>query len=191
MEKTREVILAGLMSWATDTANAKIYWLNGMAGTGKTTIAYSSSEIVDNIKSLGATFFCSRLEDDTRNVSRIFSTIAYQMALRFPSVLYALVDVIRRDPDAGNKSLRHQSSDLIVTPSKVGLTNHTAIPIIIIIDASDECANQDLVVDMLSIISQYSSILPVNFFHHQSSGAGHSAQVQQARLHAAFEILSP
>jgi hypothetical protein len=155
MEKTREAILAGLMSWATDITNTKIYWLNGMAGTGKTAIAYSFAQILDNIQMLGAPFFCSRLEDDVRNVFRIFPSIAYQMALRFPSVRHAVVDIIRRDPDAGKRSLIRQFSDLIVTPSKVMSNDGTAgvIPIIIIIDALDECAKQNLVVDMLSIIS--------------------------------------
>jgi hypothetical protein len=165
MEKTREAILAGLMTWATDVTNTKIYWLNGMAGTGKTTIAYSFAEILDNIQMLGATFFSSRLEDDARNVFRIFPSIAYQMALRFPSMWHALVDVTRRDPDAGNRSVRRQFSDLMVTPLKFVSINCAAgvIPIIII-DALDEFANQNLVVDMLSIISQYSSTLPVKFF---------------------------
>jgi hypothetical protein len=165
MEKTREAILAKLMSWATDVTNTKIYWLNGMAGTGKTAIAYSFAEILDDIQMLGATFFCSRIEDDARNVGRIFPTIAYQMALRFPSMWHAIADIIRRDPDAGHRSLRRQFSDLIVTPLKLVSIDRTAglIPIICI-DGLDECANQTLVVDMLSIISQYSSTLPVKFF---------------------------
>jgi len=42
-EGTREAILAQLMAWAIDAHNTKIFWLSGMAGTGKTTIAYTFS----------------------------------------------------------------------------------------------------------------------------------------------------
>ena len=45
-ENTRKEILNRLEVWASDNATTKVYWLNGMAGTGKTTIAYSFSAIL-------------------------------------------------------------------------------------------------------------------------------------------------
>ncbi|KAG8762709.1 F-box/WD repeat-containing protein 9 [Ceratobasidium sp. 428] len=38
---TRVKVLQGLDQWASDSESPTVYWLNGMAGTGKTTIAYS------------------------------------------------------------------------------------------------------------------------------------------------------
>ncbi|KAG8717459.1 hypothetical protein FRC09_014243 [Ceratobasidium sp. 395] len=38
---TRVEVIKQLRDWARDSESRKIYWLNGMAGTGKTTIAYS------------------------------------------------------------------------------------------------------------------------------------------------------
>jgi len=61
MENTCKAILDTLQVWASDSTVTKIYWLNGMAGTGKTTIAYSFSEILHKKKSLGGTFFASHL----------------------------------------------------------------------------------------------------------------------------------
>ena len=40
----------------SDNTTTKVYWLNGMAGTGKTTIAYSFSEMLDEENFLGGTF---------------------------------------------------------------------------------------------------------------------------------------
>ncbi|KAF9553613.1 hypothetical protein CPC08DRAFT_767418 [Agrocybe pediades] len=42
-ETTREQILQDLRQWAdgSDGADSKVFWINGMAGTGKTTILYS------------------------------------------------------------------------------------------------------------------------------------------------------
>jgi pantothenate kinase-related protein Tda10 len=47
-EDTRMAILDKLQTWATDNTTSKVYWLNGMAGTGKTTIAYSFGEILND-----------------------------------------------------------------------------------------------------------------------------------------------
>ncbi|KAF8227207.1 hypothetical protein L208DRAFT_1379899 [Tricholoma matsutake] len=47
--KTWEMILANLEAWAADAGDMSIYWLNGMAGTGKTIIAFTFSQILDNI----------------------------------------------------------------------------------------------------------------------------------------------
>ncbi|KAG8693604.1 hypothetical protein FRC11_002792, partial [Ceratobasidium sp. 423] len=56
-EHTRTKILHDSLEWAEDPDGAKIYWMNGMAGTGKTTIAYSLCERLKNTGQLGASFF--------------------------------------------------------------------------------------------------------------------------------------
>ena len=37
------------VAWAADTTDTSIYWLNGMAGTGRMTIAFTFSHILVNI----------------------------------------------------------------------------------------------------------------------------------------------
>ncbi|KAF8803111.1 WD40 repeat-like protein [Phlegmacium glaucopus] len=161
---TREAILASLLAWATDPTDTKIYWLNGAAGTGKTTIDYTFCQLLDRNGMLGATFFCSRSDDDSRNVKRIFPTLAYELARRFPSVSRALVDILRRDPDAGYRSLNLQFSNLIASPLQAASEDLAQRSIVIIIDALDECADQEVVYQMLSIILLQSPLLPVKFF---------------------------
>ena len=76
MEGTREQILADLEEWAVDNA-ANVFWLNGMAGTGKTSIAHSLCERLDEHKILGASFFCSRsASPEVRDAKFINPTIA-------------------------------------------------------------------------------------------------------------------
>lgn len=162
-KNTREIILAGLVTWAAEPKNKKIYWLSGMAGTGKTTIAYSFSEILDQIGMLGGTFFCSRSQDECRNVDRIFPTIAYELARRFPSVRHALLEVLKRDPDSGTRRMELQFLDLIVSPVKVATEDLTKRSVVVVIDALDECADQSKVEMMLSIISQHLPHLPIKF----------------------------
>ncbi|KAJ1307041.1 hypothetical protein OPQ81_008020 [Rhizoctonia solani] len=64
---TRTKILEDCMAWSENPVSAKIYWMNGMAGTGKTTIAYSLCERLQAGKQLAASFFCTRLKDKLPN----------------------------------------------------------------------------------------------------------------------------
>ncbi|CAE6473985.1 unnamed protein product, partial [Rhizoctonia solani] len=79
---TRISVLAHMNDWASMSSSdtGSIYWLNGMAGTGKTTIAYSLCSELDAKHQLAASFFCSRLLPECRDVNRIIPSISYQLA---------------------------------------------------------------------------------------------------------------
>ncbi|KAF8227193.1 hypothetical protein L208DRAFT_1496332 [Tricholoma matsutake] len=66
------MILTNLEAWAADAGDTSIYWLNGMAGTGKTTIVFTFSQILDNIQVLGASFFCSHLDTNSSDATSFF-----------------------------------------------------------------------------------------------------------------------
>ena len=53
------------------------FWLNGLAGTGKSTIAQTFAEMVANNGALGASFFCSRDYLDRKELKNTFPTLAY------------------------------------------------------------------------------------------------------------------
>jgi hypothetical protein len=158
------------MTWATDVTSTKIYWLTGMAGTGKTTIAYTFSEILDKNQMLGATFFCSHQESDSSNTSLICPTLAYQLAKCSPVAFQGLVDILEHNSQAGSQVLHSQFSDLILGLAKTAFVGPEKKPVIIIIDALDECADQKAVTYLLSIISQYAPKLPFKFFITSRSG---------------------
>ena len=164
--KTREKILADLVAWALDAGDTSIYWLNGMAGTGKTTIAYTFSQILDNIEILGSSFFCSHLDTDSSNAGLIFPTLAYELARHSTAASTALLNALEKDRNAGHKTMRDQFFNLIVTPTKAASESVSTPrrPLIIVIDALDECADQNDVYDVLTIIRQYSPLLPLKFF---------------------------
>ena len=157
--------MADLVAWAADAEDTRIYWLNGMAGTGKTTIAFTFSEILDNIQILGASFFCSHLDPESSNADLIFPTLAYGLARHSTAASNALLNALEKDRTVGHKSLRVQFSNLIVTPTRAASEGvFKPRPRVVVIDALDECANQSDVSDVLAIICQYSPILPLKFF---------------------------
>jgi hypothetical protein len=163
-ENTRTAILTQLWEWACDPLQPRVYWMKGMAGTGKTAIAYSLSLKLDHEKMLGATFFCSRLVDECAKVDRIFPTIAYNLARNHPPFTHAIIEALKGDPDAGHKVLNHQFTNLIVNPVTASITEHTERPIVIVIDALDECGDQTEVQKWLSVIFKRSHQLPFKIF---------------------------
>ena len=77
---TRVDILCQIMKWSTDPYQKTIFWLNGMAGTGKSTIARTITRILTEQKRLAVNFFFSRGRGDLSHTGKLFSTVAIQLA---------------------------------------------------------------------------------------------------------------
>jgi len=148
------------MRWAQNAQDQPVYWLNGLAGTGKSTIAQTFSEMARDCNVLGASFFCSRDYLDRKILKNIFPTIAYQLACRYPRFRDHLVKVIRQDPSVAHNSLISQLRDLLVDPLSA-----TGISCVIVIDALDECVDDQPASAILSVLGRLVSKLPlVKFF---------------------------
>jgi len=77
---TRADVLLQLERWLKDEQDHHVFWLNGLAGTGKSTIAQTFAEISFADGKLGASFFCSRDFEDRSNLQVILPTLAFQLA---------------------------------------------------------------------------------------------------------------
>jgi len=160
MRGTRRDVLSQLESWLNDENDKHVYWLNGLAGTGKSTIAQTFAETSFADGKLGASFFCSRNFDDRSNLRKIFPTLAFQLAYRYPHFREKLLPVLTASPDVGRETLCSQMEKLIVGPLKTIQT-----PTLIIIDALDECKDEEPASAILSILSRYVDQIPhVKFF---------------------------
>ncbi|QRV94656.1 Vegetative incompatibility protein HET-E-1 [Ceratobasidium sp. AG-Ba] len=163
-EGTRELELRKLVNWARDPSGAAIYWLNGMAGTGKTTIAYSLCAELDATGELAASFFCSRSIPECRNVHLIIPAIAYQLAQFSYPFKFALLGALRLSPDAHTLRLGLQFDKLIVGPLE---EVRQALPsdFVVVIDALEECQDVSVVREILELLTHESSMrkLPVRF----------------------------
>ncbi|KAF8797378.1 WD40 repeat-like protein, partial [Phlegmacium glaucopus] len=165
-KNTRKAVLDALQLWANGNTTTKVYWLNGMAGTGKTTIAYSFSEILREKDSLGGTFFSSHLQVDTSDVRCIIPTIALQLAKYFPSLSQFILDVVEANPDCSSWRIGKQFLNFIVRPLTAAYRDAREVVVVpvIVLDALDECSDQSLVAELLSVILKHSASLPVKFF---------------------------
>jgi len=157
---TRRDVLWEIEYWLAAERGQRVFWLNGLAGTGKSTIAQTFAETSFADGKLGASFFCSRDFVDRSNLGAIFPTLAFQLAYRYPRFRKELLQVLKTCPDVGRESLCSQMENLIVGPLKA-----TRIPTLIIIDALDECKDKEPASAILSMLSRYMDEIPeVKFF---------------------------
>jgi Adenylylsulfate kinase and related kinases len=56
LPKTRIELLGQIEEWARSLDGKRIFWLNGMAGTGKSTVSQTVARRLEQKHSLGATF---------------------------------------------------------------------------------------------------------------------------------------
>ena len=157
---TRVDVLQQLEDWLEHEQGQRVFWLNGLAGTGKSTIAQTFAKIAFTEGKLGASFFCSRDFEDSSNLQVIFPTLAFQLACRFPPFRKELLQALRADPGIEHGSLCSQLEMLIVGPFQVMQS-----PILIVIDALDECQDEEPASALLSVLSRYVDKIPlVKFF---------------------------
>ncbi|KAF9024996.1 WD40 repeat-like protein [Hymenopellis radicata] len=137
---TRVKILDKIMSWARDnTADSPpVFWLTGLAGTGKTTIAYTICERMWAKNKLLISFFCSR-QLDSKDSQLIVPTICRNLAELFRSYATELVPILQGDFILGEARIHEQIDNLLVVPWSASLPRRDGIPApVVIIDALDE-----------------------------------------------------
>src|SRR5882757_3911873 len=150
LKGTRKEILLQLEHWLADERDRRVFWLNGLAGTGKSTIAQTFAGMSFADGRLGASFFCSRDFENRSNLQAILPTLAFQLAYQYPLFREELLPVLRASPDVGRESLCSQMEKLIVGPLKA-----TGIQTLLVVDALDECKDEEPASAILSILSHY------------------------------------
>ena len=160
MKGTRKDVLLQIENWSNDEQDKRVFWLNGLAGTGKSTIAQTFAEMTFADGRLGASFFCSRDYEDRSNLQSIFPTLAFQLAYRYPQFRNELLPILTANPDVGRETLCSQMEKLIVHPLR-----DTQVQTIIIVDALDECQDEEPASALLSVLSRNLHEIPsVKFF---------------------------
>ena len=160
LKGTRRTVLDEIERWISDFDSPPVYWLNGLAGVGKSAIAQTIAERTFADGKLGASFFCSRDFEDQRDLQFIFPTLAVQLARKYSEFRSILVPLMQSDPKIAYESLYHQMDKLIVQP-----LNESAISTVIVIDALDECKDEEPASAILSVLGKFISEIPrVKFF---------------------------
>ncbi len=159
LEGTRTELLRQIADWSDDANSKCIFWLCGMAGTGKSTISRTVSRRLDQQRRLGASFFFKRGEEDRGGAGRFFATIALQLVHHIPGLDQAIATALSAEYSLQGRSLREQFDKLLLEPlSNATLASNTSSNLIIIIDALDECDRDNDKRNIVQLLAQLQSI---------------------------------
>jgi hypothetical protein len=137
MTDTRTQLLADISAWAASPSAPLVFWLNGLAGTGKSTIARTMCERLDSQGLLAASFFVTRQVSERRAARNIIHTLAYQLARHQRPVADALYKILHDTPDlVVSENLPRLVAELFNKPAEA---LSPGAGMILVIDALDEC----------------------------------------------------
>ena len=125
------------MNWINDQNSPPIFWLHGLAGTGKSTIARTIGTKAEKAGYTTASFFFSRTgAAGQREPACVFPTIAHQLAASSRQLHEIIGDAVIGSPDIDSAVAFKQFQTLVATP--LGKSKGAGI-ILIVLDALDEC----------------------------------------------------
>jgi len=152
LQDTRVELRKQIMDWCDDPDSKCIYWLNGMAGTGKSTISRTIARELAEKKRLAASFFFTRGKKDVSHSGLFFTTIAAQLAISLPVLRASMSDAIDNNPHIFKQGPREQWNQLILNPLKNAPTQ--SIQLVVVIDALDECDSMQDIQLILQLLAE-------------------------------------
>lgn len=144
LKQTRTEVLTDIEAWVQAPNSTRLFWLQGVAGTGKSTIARTVAQTLQDHGLLGASFFFKRSHGERGNADLFFATIAAQLALVIPHVGSTIAEVLGRQMGTYNKGASTQFRDLLLRPlQRVSHPSHQPHSgLVILVDALDECNDE-------------------------------------------------
>ncbi|KAL3478561.1 hypothetical protein BJX99DRAFT_105023 [Aspergillus californicus] len=154
---TRKEIIQEIEDWVYGShTDDCIFWLSGMAGTGKSTIARTVADLLSREHHcLGASFFFSRGHGLRAESTAFITTLALQLAARIPEFAPYLASAVGEQNRAGEISLSDQWERLIMAPLSA-LSDTLLMPVkcAFVVDALDECQGAGYVREVLQLLSR-------------------------------------
>ena len=139
MEGTRNSILEQIIAWVTnglELAQGKnTYWIYGVPGIGKTSLAHSICASLDEQGHLAGVFFCRRDDPELNEPRNILPTLIYKLAIIFPAFRRIVADCLRNNPNVSPESMKHTLFLEFIRK----LPRPPTKPLVFVIDALDEC----------------------------------------------------
>ncbi|KAJ5107654.1 hypothetical protein N7456_004329 [Penicillium angulare] len=160
LENTRARVLEIILDWILDAQSPKLFWLEGKAGTGKSTISRTLAKLLQEKGLLGASFFFKQGRGDRATAKYFVTTIIKQLSDVIPQLKSGIQEAIAQDSGVSERSIDQQFSQLFIEPLKCIQEDHMGRFIVFVIDAFDECQDKDGIQKILKNISRAIRALP-------------------------------
>ena len=159
---TRKQLLAEIINWATqgdaETAEKNVLWLHGMAGSGKSTVATTIARYFGSLGRQGAYLFFERATSKPDSAIR---TLAYKLARFDENIDSAVNAALSANQSIIDLPLEDQFEKLLRIPLAYVAEKLTG-PIIVVLDALDECGDQGSRQSLLRILAtQLPTLSPI------------------------------
>jgi hypothetical protein len=161
---TRQDILKFITDWlTTPSENQNVLWLHGLAGYGKSTISTTIAEYFRDLGRLGAFIFFDRNDPTHSDPNAVIRTLAYRLASFDTRIKLAVCAVVESDKSIADAPVRKQFAKLLLEPLQSLSGQCVNGPVIIVIDALDECGDPISRKSLLALLSKELVKLPPMF----------------------------
>ncbi|KDQ21170.1 hypothetical protein BOTBODRAFT_168499 [Botryobasidium botryosum FD-172 SS1] len=158
---TRSSEIQAITEWVMDPdATQRILWLPGPAGFGKSTLSTTLADTFAGLRRLGAFLFFNHDVEERSTPSKVVKTLAYQLALFDHRIAEKVSKLLDESPYMTRSHVRNQFVQLVVKPLCSIEALDDGGPLVLVLDALDECGNAESRRSLLSTLVEESQYLP-------------------------------
>ena len=160
MEGTRKSLLKHIIAWVTNvleqTDGRNTYWIYGLPGTGKTSLAHSICASLHDKAQLAGAFFCQRDDQELSEPRNILPTLIRKLAVLFPPFRRIIAEWLRNNPNITPESMRPALFLVFIRR----LPRPPKKTLVFVIDALDECGSTQSRPGVLKVLTDVTSHAP-------------------------------
>ncbi|KAH7087259.1 hypothetical protein BKA62DRAFT_206441 [Auriculariales sp. MPI-PUGE-AT-0066] len=138
MQDTRVDLLRDITDWASNPGRS-IFWLTGLAGTGKTAASKSAADRLTEAGFLVVSFFISRHAGQRSDQYNIIHTMVFELARVHDAARTTILKAFEDDPRLPELNLDEQVTRLLIEPLRAVSAASSNSRIVLLLDALDEC----------------------------------------------------
>jgi hypothetical protein len=143
MKDTRKSRLKEIVDWVANKSEEKdllqsnTYWIYGLPGIGKTSLAHSICASLHDQRQLAGAFFCRRDDPNLSEPKNVLPTLIYKLAETFPPFRRIVANCLRSDAHLTPESMK----DSFFLDLFEDLPKYPNDFLVFVIDAFDECGD--------------------------------------------------
>jgi len=163
MEGTRNSILNQIITWVNHGPSQEgvdqstPYWIYSLPGIGKTSLAHSLCEKLEERKQFAGVFFCWRDDTNSSKPRNILPTLIYQLAETSPLFWSIVTKHLCENPHITPQSMQ----DTLFLKFIHSIPCHSnPDTLIVVIDTLDKCGNPQSHADILKVLIDAAALAP-------------------------------
>jgi hypothetical protein len=159
LPNTRADVLQLIVDWVNNPfSQQNILWLHGLAGSGKSALSTTIASVFRSSGALGAFLFFERDVTERNDPTIVVRTLAHQLAAFDRRIGTAICTTVESTPNISLSPLSHQFRRLI--HDTFWRVEMPGTPIVIVLDALDECGTPDERAALLAVLAEQLTNLP-------------------------------